>query len=314
MPRSMIGRKLRHRLQPLHRRVAGALPLRLRRHYLYLVGQGRFLHLDRPRTYSEKVNWRIVHDRRPELAWTCDKLEMKRFASRYADEIGLSVPETLWAGEDLREILGKRFDRPWVIKPNHRSGLVDFGGPEDPVDERLVEATRGWLKDDENQLLGEWAYSQARRMLLIEEKVGGDEPIDDYKFFVFDGEVACVVLFRDRFSAPIPRVSLHDAQWRPLPARYSGDPSGEPASPPANFDDMVRAARTLGSSFDHMRVDLYTTGDRVWLSELTPYPAGGVRGFEPRSFDEWLGRQWRLPTINGDAQSSGDLEPRAPAV
>jgi hypothetical protein len=310
VPRSIIGRKLRHHLQPVHRRVAGALPLRLRRHYLYLVGQGRFLHLDRPRTYSEKVNWRIVHDRRPELAWTCDKLEMKSFASRYSEEIGLSVPETFWAGEDLREILGRRFDRPWVIKPNHRSGLVRIGAPDEPVDERLVEATRGWLADDENLLLGEWAYSRARRMLLIEEKVGGDEPVDDYKFFVFDGKVVCVVLFRDRFSAPIPRVSLHDADWQPLPARYSGDPSGEPADPPANWEAMVRAAQTLGSSFDHMRVDLYTTGDRVWLSELTPYPAGGVRGFEPRSFDTWLGRHWTLPDVAGDAESSGDVDAR----
>lgn len=192
MPRSSLTKSLRTYLQPAHRRVAGLLPPNSRRLYLYVAGHGRLPRLRDPQTFTEKVNWRILHDRRPELAWTCDKLAMKDYASGLRQEAGLQVPETLWSGDDLTTVLGRGFDRAWVLKPNHRSGLVRFGRADESVDARTVESIRGWLRGDQSVLLGEWAYSQARRLYLIEEDISGGEPLDDYKFYVFDGEVALI--------------------------------------------------------------------------------------------------------------------------
>ncbi|MGY1722932.1 ATP-grasp fold amidoligase family protein [Blastococcus sp. SYSU DS0533] len=293
MPRSPLSSVLRSYLQPAHRRVAGLLPPAARRRYLYLAGHRQLPDLRDPRTFSEKVNWRILCDRRPELAWTCDKLAMKDHALRLREEAGVAVPETLWAGDDLAAVAGRAFGRPWVLKPNHRSGLVRFGAASDVVDASTVAATRDWLRDDQSVLLGEWAYGQARRLLVVEEAIGGGVPLDDYKFFVFDGRVAVVQVDRNRFTGDHTR-TFYTPDWQPVPVQVVV-PSGPPTEAPADLAAMLHAAQVLGRSFDFMRVDLYSAGGAIWFGELTPYPGGGVMPFEPASVDAWLGSRWTLP-------------------
>ncbi|MCZ2860214.1 ATP-grasp fold amidoligase family protein [Blastococcus sp. VKM Ac-2987] len=283
-------------MQPAHRRIAGLLPPTARRRYLYLAGHHRLPRLRDPRTFTEKVNWRILRDRRPELAWTCDKLAMKEYAARVQQEAGVAVPETLWSGEDLGAVAGRAFDRAWVLKPNHRSGLVRFGAAAQPMDAPTVAATRDWLGDDQSVLLGEWAYSQARQLFLVEEDIAGAGPLDDYKFFVFHGEVAAIQVDRGRFTRQHVR-NYYSPEWEPITVQKTV-PSGPPTVAPGNLAAMLHAAEVLGRSFDFMRVDLYSTGDTVWFGELTPYPGGGVTRFEPPEFDSWLGERWSLPTLS----------------
>ncbi|WP_236829974.1 ATP-grasp fold amidoligase family protein [Blastococcus sp. KM273128] len=186
---------LRSYLQPAHRRVAGLLPPAARRRYLFLAGHRQLPDLRDPRTFSEKVNWRI--------------------------------------------------------------------------------------------------HSRARKLLVVEEAIGGGEPLDDYKFFVFHGQVAAIQVDRGRFTAGHTR-TFYTRDWEPLPVQVVA-PGGPPAPAPAELAGMLRAAEVLGRSFDFMRVDLYCTGGQVWFGELTPYPGGGVLPFEPPSFDAWLGARWTLP-------------------
>ncbi|MGY2082544.1 ATP-grasp fold amidoligase family protein [Blastococcus sp. SYSU DS0539] len=305
MPRSQLNAVLRSYLQPAHRRIAGLLPPAARRRYLYLAGQRRLPRLRDPRTFTEKVNWRILRDRRPELAWTCDKLAMKDYAHRLREEAGLAVPETLWSGDDLAAVAGRAFDRPWVLKPNHRSGLVRFGAAGAAVEASTVEATREWLRDDQSVLLGEWAYSEARHLFLVEEDIaGGGGPPDDYKFLVFHGKVAAIQVDRGRFTRDHTR-SYYTPDWEAVPVQLVL-PSGPPTVAPANLTAMLHAAEVLARPFDFMRVDLYSTGDVVWFGELTPYPSGGVMRYEPREFDAWLGSQWTLPTSSRRASPASD--------
>ncbi|SEL10372.1 TupA-like ATPgrasp [Blastococcus sp. DSM 46786] len=296
MPRSHLNAVLRSCLQPAHRRIAGLLPPTARRRYLYLAGHRQLPRLRHPRTFSEKVNWRILRDRRPELAWTCDKLAMKDHAHRLREAAGVAVPETLWSGADLGAVAGRAFDRAWVLKPNHRSGLVQFGAAGQAVDASTVAATRDWLRDDQGVLLGEWAYSSARKLLLVEEAIGGGEPLDDYKFFVFHGQVAAVQVDRGRSTSDHVR-NYYTADWEPLPVQKTV-PSGSPTAAPANLPAMLHAAQVLARDVDFMRVDLYSSGGTIWFGELTPYPGGGVTRFEPAAFDAWLGSRWSLPTLS----------------
>jgi hypothetical protein len=296
MPRSGINTTLRTTLRPVHRAIAGLLPLTARRRFLYLAGHGRLPRLQNPLTFTEKINWRIVHDRRPKLAWTCDKLAMKDYATDLHGDPGVEVPETLWSGDDLGEVVGRTFDRPWVLKPNHRSGLVRFGRASESIDARTVESTRTWLRDDQGVLLGEWAYSQARKLFLIEEDIAGGESLDDYKFFVFHGTVAAIQVDQGRFTKRHAR-NFYTAEWQSIPVAKTV-PSGLPTVAPDNLSAMLHAAEVLGRPFDFMRVDLYSVRDTIWFGEITPYPGGGVTRFEPREFDAWLGARWSLPRLS----------------
>jgi len=268
------------------------MPVSVRRRVRYLVRHHRLLHLRNPRTFTEKVQWRTVHDRRDLIAFTCDKLAMKEHALQ-AGLSELRVPRTYWAGTDLRELTGVDLPERWVLKPNHRFGLVHLGSGAPDVD-RLVATTRGWL-DEVRSLRGEWAYSQARRCFVVEEMIG-TEPPDDFKFFVFEGEPRLVQYSTDRFSTG-HRARLYTPDWRP--AGGTGYQMPDVIAPPARLDEMLSVASTLGKPFDFIRVDLYDVDGATWFGELTPYPGSGLRRFDPRELDEQLGAAWTLPRGEG---------------
>jgi len=115
----------------------------------------------RPRTFTEKLNWRISWDRRELLAPTCDKLAMKEAAARSAGDL-VRVPRTLWAGTDVAELADVHLPGRWVLKPNHTCARVLFGeGPADPL--ALAAATEGWLDERYWRKGDEWAYRQVGR-------------------------------------------------------------------------------------------------------------------------------------------------------
>lgn len=283
----MLVRAAKH----LERRLVVALPPVHRRRWLYLRGHRRLPDLRSPSTFSEKVNWRILHDRRPLLAWTCDKLAMKQHAQSSGAPV--TVPRTLWHGTDVRELADVDLPAHWVLKPSHRSGLVRFGEAHTGL-ERLAAETRYWLADVQDGVLAEWAYGRARRCLFVEELVGAPgQPPADYKFFVFDGVPRMVQVDLDRFSGH--RRSLYDPDWRKLDVELA-KPDGGPVPRPASLAQMLEAATILGADFDFIRIDLYgPEGSGAVFGEYTPYPGSGVERFRPRSFDTWLGSQWRLP-------------------
>ena len=138
----------------VNRTVRSWIPPRQRRQLLFLRNHGRWGNFKEPRTFSEKVNWRILNDRRPELAWTGDKLEMKAQArgSRRQE------PRDLLVWGESGHVAEVTLPAHWVLKPNHRSSLVCFG-QGDPDIEQLHRRTVGWTEETQSKVLGEWAYS-----------------------------------------------------------------------------------------------------------------------------------------------------------
>src|SRR5205085_1748016 len=103
-----------------------------RRARLYRAAHGRWPAVLRPRSFTEKLNWRISWDRRPLLAHTCDKLAMKEHACRAAAGL-VRVPETFWSGTDVADLVHADLPPRWVLKPNHTCMRVHFGeGRPDP--------------------------------------------------------------------------------------------------------------------------------------------------------------------------------------
>ncbi|WP_235570753.1 hypothetical protein [Mycobacterium sp. Root265] len=87
----------------VHRKVIGLLPLTWLRHGFHLTMIHRPGNFRRPRTFNEKVNWRILYDRRERIVAACDKLRMKEMAREAYPGEDLSIPETYWSGTDLRD-------------------------------------------------------------------------------------------------------------------------------------------------------------------------------------------------------------------
>ena len=289
-------------MKDIARRLIQRAPLKLRRQAHFLKAHHRLPNLRRPRTFSEKVNWRILRDRRDLISWTCDKLEMKSYAS--ASGAGVEVPKTLWTGTDVSEL--ERFDFPerWILKANHRSQCV-YPGVGQPELSTLREATSGWLDNWQAEQLGEWAYSKATPLIMLEEWIGdGPDAPSDYKFFVFAGRVEMIQLDVNRFSGH--EVRLYNRDWHPLGASKGLWKDAAVIPAPENLHEMIQIAESLGSPFDFMRIDLFSTSRGVYFGETTPYPGGGLSPFSPRAFDLELGMKWLLP----DDSARSSVSPR----
>jgi hypothetical protein len=140
--------------------VMRTLPVPVRRMVRFRQAHGRLPALRRPRTFNEKVTWRIIHDRRSLLAWTCDKQAMKARAQQLPAGL-VQVPRTLWFGTDVAELADVQLPARWVLKPNHASQLVLFGEGRPDI-ERLAEQTTGWVEHEHWRRNDEWAYRKAQ--------------------------------------------------------------------------------------------------------------------------------------------------------
>lgn len=268
------------------------LPVPARRQYLHTVGVRRRGNFAKPTTLNEKVNWRILNDRRQMIVQACDKMAMKELAlARVPTSVDLRIPKTFWFGRHLSNAPDLSSLPPWVLKPNHGSG--DFIlGPTPANRGTLEHQTAKWLDSGPGEMLGEWGYTQARRVLILEERINtpdGKPPVD-YKFFVFHG-IPHVIQVNSGRGVSL-RATFYDSQWRKLPVKWWSTPTAH-ESRPDTLELMCELAARLARGWDFVRVDLYSIGGQVWFGEYSPYPGGGLTLWEPRTFDYELGKLWK---------------------
>ncbi len=257
--------------------------------------------LDRPRRFTEWVQWRKLHDRDLALARLTDKAHSKAIV---ADALGDSmVVPTLWEGNHLPA------DPPWafpfVVKSNH--GCGDFVVVRTVADyARARRLAPRWLAHHYGRWLDEWHYSYARRMILVEPFVGRLELLPlDYKLYVFGGRAAIIQLHERRGEDH--RWSQFDRGWRHLSTVTSNRPA--PASLPA----MIAAAEQLAAEHDFLRVDFYEVDGRALFGEFCLFPGSGLDRFDPVELDDRLGALWSAqhPEVaNPGARRSGERADR----
>jgi hypothetical protein len=285
----------------LRERLLRALPLPIRRRWWFWEAYRRRLPLRHPVTFAEKMNWRIVYDRRELLAVTCDKVVSQEFALARCEGLGLRVPATYWSGTDLAELATVDLPDEWVLKPNHRSGLVIFGNSTPDI-AALRRDTEGWLDEWQWSMWGEWAYCFARRAIVAEERIGGSAGIPpDYKVYVYDGVPRFVQVIEGRLTTTTQRFYTED--WEPL--EWESNSRLGPVRPrPPELSRLLEVAGRIGAGFDFMRVDLYLCDGEVWFGELTAYSHGGYRASRTPGVEETLGAAWTLPVLSATNQAS----------
>ncbi|UZN04138.1 ATP-grasp fold amidoligase family protein [Cellulomonas sp. S1-8] len=274
----------RSRIEPALR----VLSLPTRQRIVFFFHQGRLLRLAKPRTYSDLVLRRLVYDRSPELIWTCDKLAQKDHVSSMATTT--RVIPTLWSGASVDELLAADLPEHWVLKRNDSSGWVYFGSGRLPVSS-VEDIRRGAAANTTPfERNGEWAYSQARPLLLVEPHIGElGASLVDYKVFVFSGRAVMIQGHSGRSGDH--RMSHFDRTWQPMPVRTSR-PRCDDLPAPTRLAEMLSDAETIAAGFDFLRVDFYEVDGVLYFGETTAYPAGGLRRFRPYAFELWLGRRW----------------------
>ena len=130
--------------------------------------------------------------------------------------------------------------------------------------------------------------------LIIEKLLLRDDgsPPVERKIFVFDGTARLVQSVTVSAEDRSRLVSHHTLDWTELPWTVTHPRPTRPVDPPRRLDEMIRIAERLGAGFDHVRVDMYECGEKIYVGEMTLYSYSGLHPIEPDSADYVLGSYW----------------------
>lgn len=276
-------------LRPL--RILPPLPFSMLAHFLY---QGELTTFRNPRTFTELVTAKKLYDKNPIYIQHSDKLAVRDYVAERVGEKYL-IP-LLQAVNDPADIDFDNLPAPYVIKARHGYNMNIFVHPNQVVDrDAVLRETRKWMSSNVYDLWKEWAYKYCPKGIVVEQFVGeGTKPLADYKFWTFHGKAGIIQINHDRYEKH--ELNLFDIDWNDLELKGLV-PRRRPSPPrPENIDEMISVAEKLAAGLDSARIDLYTTGDRIYFGEITHYPGAGTVRHKPRDFDLALGELWRNGT------------------
>jgi hypothetical protein len=278
------------------------LPDRLSVQAQYWRAFHRWIDLDAPKRFTEKLQWLKLYGGLEAHSGWVDKLEAKR---RVAALLGDRwITPTLWHGPALPPRAERTWPLPYLIKANHGSGLyrhVVFDSDKDwPAIERQ---TATWLRTAWHPHLVERQYCGIPRELFVEPRLGGTAEIIpyDYKFHVFNGVVRFCGVSIERLQGT--KLAVMDRDWTLLPFTIDDTPASTfvPERPP-HFEEMWEAAALLAKPFPYARIDLYDLPEGPRFGEITLTPASGHLPTHPDEWDYRLGDWLELPSCTEGSQ------------
>ncbi|MBN9734327.1 hypothetical protein PP1_004640 [Pseudonocardia sp. P1] len=257
--------------------------------------QGEISTLRKPRTYAQLLAKKNLGEQSELVHITADKYRVREHvADRIGAEHLIPLVQVVERAEDLDL---EAPQQPYVVKGTHGCDMTILVPHPAAADHaKIRSAVARWLNTDFfRHGWRERPYEGLTPRAVVEEMIGdGTGAPNDYKFFVFHGEPAMVVVDQNRFVAHTSTM-LHP-DW--VPFRIAGRFAQAEALPekPACYDRMLEIARTLGKDFTFARIDLYDVDGHVYFGEITHNPGGGLVRLRPRAFDRALGNLWRHGT------------------
>lgn len=263
----------------------------------FRLKMGRKLNLKNPKTFSEKLQWLKLYNRKPEYTTMVDKFAVKEYVAKKIGEEYI-IP-TLGVWNTPEEIEWDKLPNQFVLKTTHGggSGGVVICKDKASFDIKAVkQKLQKSLNSDIYQSFREWPYKNVPKRIIAEQYINNGENKDlcDYKFFCFGGEPKLCQVIAGRGS--LMTVDFYDKEWKHQPFH---EPKGYPFSKnghakPRSIELMWNLASILSAGQPFLRVDFYEVDDKVLFGELTFFPTSGMGGFDPEEWDETFGRWIKL--------------------
>lgn len=259
---------------------------------LYGILMRKKLNLKNPKTFSEKLQWLKLYDRRPEYVKMVDKAAVKDYvAGIIGDEY---IIPTLGVWDRPEDIDWDSLPDQFVLKCTHDSGGLVICRDKAKLDKAAaMKKLRKSLKQNYYKVWREWPYKDVPRRIIAEKYI---EPapdlkdLPDYKFFCFDGEVKALFVATDRQKpGEDVKFDFFDADFNHLPFKQGHEHAAVTPPKPENFELMKKAATQLSKGMPHARVDLYEVGDKILFGEVTLFHFSGLVPFRPDEWDKVFG-------------------------
>ena len=264
----------------------------------YKKKSGKELDLNKPQTFSEKLNWYKLNDRNPLMAQCADKVAVREYVTEkgYAD----CLNEVYGVYDRVQDIDYDSLPNQFVIKAAHGSHMNYIVKDKSTFDwKHAKKMMKTWLHQDIYWSGREWVYRNIPKRIIIEKYLEDETgELRDYKFFCFNGKPQFMQLEVGRYTAFNTR-NFYDVEWNLLP--FGKEIPHNPdivVEKPHMFDEMIDLATILCKPFQFVRVDLYQANNKMYFGELTFFPAGGASDFVPSEYDNIVGNMWKLSQQN----------------
>ena len=264
----------------------------------YKVKLGRELDLQNPKTFTEKLQWLKLYDRRPEYTSMADKYAVKKVI---ADRIGAEyVIPLLGVWDRFEDIDFDSLPEQFVLKCTHDSGGFAVCRDKRTFDREAAKKvlTRSLHKNYYFQSR-EWVYKDIPQRIIAEQYVpslGRPESIE-YKLTCFNGKAKLITICRGiAHSTYDVRTNDHyDRDLNRLNFYVNYKNPAEPEKIPPQMQDIIALSEKLSDGIPQVRVDWYVDNGRIYFGEFTFYTWAGLMKFNPPEWDGILGSWLELP-------------------
>lgn len=248
-----------------------------------------------PRSFNDKILWRMLFDRRAIYRQISGKFEARDFVRTRLPDDDILVP-LVGMIRTPNDVHRMTFPDTFMLKINDGSQQRRVYKRGEPIDLAEMEAlAKQWLSHNYGKYAREWSYRDIEHAIIVEEFLGADDGTypDGLKFICFDGQVQ--IIFSVCYAVDPPQVDTYDRNWTPLDVEIPGNPRRGATPPPPILAEAIRMAETLSRGFDQMRVDFLIVDGKLRFNEFTSYCCAGLNEWA-RDFDIELGQAWKLPS------------------
>lgn len=279
----------------LSRRLFWIIPDSIYLKIKYRIINGRKLNLKNPHSFSEKLQWLKLYDRKPEYIRMVDKYKVRKYIE---NKIGAEYLIPFYGVYDnFDEIDFSQLPNQFVLKPNHTSGDIYICKDKNKINDRELRKTvNKWLKRRYYWLHREWPYKKIKPKIICEAFITDTGKVpDDFKVLCFDGKAKLIEVHTGRFDNN-HKLTTFTPDWARSTLMHDFPPFIETYDRPLLLDKMIELSETLAANLAHIRVDWYIVNNKLYFGELTLYfCAGFIHYFN--EVDDFIVGEWiNLPT------------------
>jgi len=264
--------------------------------YRFCRAHGYDLNLDKPRSYSEKIQWLKLYYHNPLITLCADKYRVREYI---ADVVGEQyLVDLLGVYQSAEEIDFDKLPDKFVLKVNWGCKQNIICRSKKGLDiEKAREKLREWMQPSRNRYFKgfEWGYKDIKPKIICEKYIPEiDKGGTEYEFFCFNGKPVWVLL--RGFDEKGRQVSDEfDLDFKRMPFKKNSRRSQGDIKKPRQFNEMLELCEKLAAPFPLVRINILKLKSELKIGELTFTPGSGLLKFHPKEWDFKLGEMLRLP-------------------
>lgn len=261
----------------------------------FRLKMGYWMDWKNPKTFTEKLQWLKLYNRKQEYTQMVDKYSVKDYVAK---TIGKEyVIPTLGVWDNPEDIDWNSLPKQFVLKTTHGGGGggVIICRDKDTLDKKkTVAKLRESYRQDIYKTLREWPYKNVPRRIIAETYIEDSNQINkncdlsDYKFYCFNGEPQIMMISVGRFTDNLC-FDYYDMDWNKLPLEWDRPNSDVNHVCPPCFKQMQDLCRKLSKDIPHVRCDFYIIDDKPLFGELTFFDSSGYSRFQDEEWNFKLG-------------------------